>query len=201
MRSVESPKRKRISDVARAELITKSETVARAVQSLLAAKKHDNLRDRYLKDLRVRLARFTDSFGERKLADINSAEIDNWLRGLLLAPMTRNTFRLRLSALFEYSRERGWVSHNPVTAVKKVRASEPLPAILSPEQVARLLEVAAEETLPYWAIGAFAGLRSAELGRLAWSDVHFDEKVIEVPALSSRKCRRSSSALRVNGRA
>ena len=133
-----------------------------------------------LKDLRVRLARFSDSFGQRKLADITSAEIDNWLRGLLLAPMTRNTFRLRLSVLFEYGRVRGWVTNNPVTAVKKVRTNEPLPAILEPEQVARLLEVASEETLPYWAIGAFAGLRSAELQRLAWRDIHFDEKLIEV---------------------
>ena len=58
-----------------------------------------------------------------------------------------------------------------------------LPAILSPEQ-------AAEETLPYWAIGAFAGLRSAELERLVWRDVHFDEKVIEVPALSSKTASR-----------
>ncbi len=49
---------------------------------------------------------------------------------------------------------------------KKVRASEPLPAILTPEQVTRLLEVAAEETLPYSAIGALAGLRSAELCEL-----------------------------------
>jgi integrase len=184
--------------VARAALITKSETVSRAIQSLLAAKKHDNLRDRYLKDLRARLARFAESFGERKLADITSAEIDNWLRSLLLAPMTRNTFRLRLSVLFAYGRVRGWVTDNPVTAVKKVRTSEPLPAILEPQQVARLLEVASEETLPYWAIGAFAGLRSAELERLAWRDVHFDEKVIEVPALSSKTASRRFVRIRPN---
>ena len=77
-------------------------------------------------------------------------------------------------------------------------SSEPLPAILSPEQVARLLEVAAEEMLPYWAIGAFAGLRSAELERLAWRDVHFDEKVIEVPALSSKTASRRFIKIRPN---
>jgi integrase len=69
-------------------------------------------------------------------------------------------------------------------------SAESRPGILEPEQVARLLEAAAEETLPYWAIGIFAGLRSAELERLNWENIHFKEKLIEVPALSSKTASR-----------
>jgi Phage integrase, N-terminal SAM-like domain len=70
----------------------------------LAAKQADHLRPRYLKDLRVRLTRFSESFKDRKLADITTGEIDSWLRSLRVAPLTRNTFRTRLSVLFEYAR-------------------------------------------------------------------------------------------------
>src|SRR6516162_6236616 len=48
--------------VQRKEFSTKSETVANAVRMLLVAKTEDNLRVRYLKDLRARLARFAASF-------------------------------------------------------------------------------------------------------------------------------------------
>jgi integrase len=53
-----------------------------------------------------------------------------------------------------------------------------------------LLEASSQQTLPYFAIGLFAGLRSAELVRLEWKDVHFDEGLIEVPARSSKTASR-----------
>ena len=62
--------------------------------------------------------------------------------------------------------------------------------ILTPEQIARLLEAAAEETLPYWAIGAFAGLRSSEIERLQWEQVDFEAGLIEVTAKSSKTASR-----------
>jgi hypothetical protein len=41
-------------------------------------------------------------------------------------------------------------------------------------EFARLLESASDETLPYWALGGCTGLRTAELERLDWAEVHFD---------------------------
>src|SRR5262249_46221062 len=88
---------------------------------------------------------------------------------------------------------------NPVTDVKKVRLSaESRPGILEVEEVARLLEAADEATLPYWAIGIFGGLRSAELERLAWENVHLKDKLIEVPALSSKTASRRFVDIRAN---
>jgi integrase len=172
------------------ELVTRSETVSKAISSLLDTKHADNLRPRYLKDLRVRLARFALNFGERKLADISPAEIDRWLRELGLSPLSRNTFRGRISVLFEYGRQCGWTNTNPVAEVRKIKVIESLPGILTPTEVARLLEAAGAETLPYWAIGIFAGLRTAELERLTWADVHFEDHVIEVPSLASKTASR-----------
>jgi integrase len=151
--------------------IRASQKVSIAVQELLIAKEQDNLRPRYLKDLRVRLNRFSESFGERPIAEISAGEINGWLRGF--KPFNRNTFRLRISILFSYAIERGWYTGNPVADVKKVKAGASI-GILSPEQFAKVLEAASEETLPYWLLGGFAGLRRAEIERLEWKDIHFE---------------------------
>jgi integrase len=170
--------------------LTESETVSTTVKALLEAKSADNLRPRYLKDLRLRLARFEGDFGDRKLADIPPAEIEAWLRSLSLAPLGRNSYRLRLSTLFEYGRKCGWTTSNPIGEVGTAKVREVLPGILTPEQAARLLEAADTETLPYWAIGLFCGLRTAELERLSWEDIHFDDHVVEVPSLASKTASR-----------
>jgi integrase len=176
--------------VRRHELITKSETVTNAVRSFLAAKAQDNLRSRYLTDLRSRLSRFAQSFCERKLADISSAEIDQWLRELHQAPLSRNTFHLRLHTLYEYARMRGWVEANPLAEVPRAKVILGSPGILSVDQTARLLERAGADTLPYWAIGVFCGLRSAELERLEWRDIRFEEGLVEVPTTKSKTASR-----------
>jgi integrase len=149
----------------------RSEKVSLAVKDFLSAKEHDELRPRYLKDLRIRLNRFGETFGERTIAEISAGEINAWLRGF--KPFNRNTVRLRISALFSYAVERKWCRDNPVEEVKKVKASATI-GILAPEQFATVLEAASETTLPYWLLGGFAGLRRAEIERLEWKDIHFD---------------------------
>jgi integrase len=184
--------------VQRMELGAKSETVSNAVRMFLAARANDNLRPRYLGDLRDRLRRFVESFNDRKLSDITPAEIDTWLRGLCVAPLTRNTFHLRLSVLFEFARQRGWIQANPLADVPKVKVTGSPPGILSSEQVSRLLELASDETLPIFALGAFAGLRSAEIERLQWHHIRWDERLIEVPALTSKTASRRLITMQPN---
>jgi integrase len=168
------------------ERLKESETVANAVKSLLESKQADNLRPRYLTDLRLRLKRFSADFGGRLLADIEVIELEAWLRSLSLKPAGRNSYRDRLSVLFAYGCRCGWVDSNPVEQVSKAKVVDSLPGILSPDEAARLLEAAGELTLPYWAIGFFAGLRRAEIERLDWKDIDLDEQTIRVEAKSSK---------------
>jgi integrase len=175
-----------------------SATVSDAVSALLEAKAADNLRPRYLKDLQLRLNRFSGEFSDRLLADIQPAEIELWLRSLGLAALGRNTYRLRLHLLFEHARKCGWVESNPLADVTKAKVRETVPGILTVEQSARLLELASPATLPYWVFSLFAGLRSAEVGRLEWKDVHFEENLIEVPSLKAKTAARRFVRLREN---
>jgi integrase len=176
--------------VLKMEQSQRSETVNNAVAQLLTAKVGDGLRRRYVLDLRSRLHRFAADFGTRKCSDITPAEIDRWLRALALAPLTRNTFRMRLSVLFQFAKQQGWVPTNPLADVPTARVTPNVPGILTPEQAARLLESASTETLPAFAIGLFAGLRSAEIARLEWKHIRWEERLVEVPALSSKTASR-----------
>jgi integrase len=151
-----------------------SEKVSVVVEDTLAAKKRDNLRPRYLSDLRVRLNKFSEAFKERPIASISAGEIDGWLRNLPVRPVTRNTIRLRLGVLFAHAKQRGWCQKNPIEEVRRVRANASPIGILTPEQFAKVLEAASEATLPYWLLGGFAGLRRAEIERLEWKDIHLD---------------------------
>jgi integrase len=150
-----------------------SKEVSFVVKELLGAREHDNLRPRYLNDLRIRLNRFSESFGDRAIASVTAGELNSWLRALSVKPNTRNAYRGRLSVLFSYAIESGWAQANPVKQLKKLKASTTI-GILSPEQFAKVLGASAEVTLPYWLLGGFAGLRRAEIERLDWRDIHFD---------------------------
>jgi integrase len=178
------------------ELIKNSRPVDDATSVFLDALKADGLSTRYQADCRNRLARFRKSFGQRIVADISSNEVGDWLRSLKdesdrpLAALTRNTFWLRLSALFNFARERGWCSENPLLESHKAKVRSSEIGILTPAEFARLLENASDETLPYWAIGGFTGLRAAELERLDWAEVHFDSDLIEVKAAKSKTASR-----------
>src|SRR5262245_8276280 len=100
---------------------TGSRKVSEVVADLLAARTADGMSLRYLGDLRVRLGRFVTAFGEEIIAGISPSQIDGWLRSLGVGPVTRNTFRRRLAALFNFARRRGYVSENPVADVERAK--------------------------------------------------------------------------------
>ena len=153
---------------------------------------------RYLGDLRVRLGRFVNCFGEEMIAAINAREIDEWLRGLGVGAVTRNTFRRRLAVLFSFAKRRGYVTENPIADVERAKARETEVEILSVSETARLLECADSETLPFWAIGAFAGLRRAEIERLAWNEIDFEAGVIEAKESKSKTASRRLVTMQPN---
>lgn len=152
--------------------IARSQTVSHAVVELQAACKADGKSVRYLRDLKYRLGRFAKDFSERHIATVTTAELDTWLRQLNLGPVSRNTFRRRLVTLFKFAKTRGWCRTIPAAESTRVREVSDEVGILTPAELRGLLDVASEDTIPYWTIGAFAGLRAAEIERLEWSDVN-----------------------------
>jgi integrase len=62
--------------------------------------------------------------------------------------------------------------------------------IYSPWEVTQCLSHSRPEMVPFLAIGAFAGLRSAEIERLDWSEVHLADKFIEIKAAKAKTASR-----------
>ncbi len=172
--------------VAHLGAVSSSKTVRDAIGELLAARKADGVSARYLSALRQWLNRFETDFGDSMIASLSAKQITDWLRALNLAPLTRNTFRLRFAALFSFARRSGYVKESPLGDVEKAKERAGEIEILTVGQTARLLEAASAETLPYWAIGAFAGLRVAEIERLTWEEVDFERGLIEIKAAKAK---------------
>jgi hypothetical protein len=137
--------------------ITRSQTVSHAVAELQAACKADGKSVRYLRDLKYRRGRFAKDFGECHVASVTTAELDTWLRQLNLGPVSRNTFRRRLVTLFKFAKTCGWCRTIPAAESTRVREVSDEVGILTPAELRGLLDVASENTIPYWVIGALLG--------------------------------------------
>jgi integrase len=173
-------------------------TFRELVAELLPAKESDGASTRYLQDLRSRLGQFSASFGDRLVSEIRGHEIDDWLRGLNVSPVTRNNFRRVLRTAFNFAKARGYCVGNPALLTAKAKEVEGTVGILTVAETARLLESADAELVPFIAIGAFAGLRRAELERLDWSDVDLETGLIEVKAVKSKSARRRFVRIQFN---
>jgi integrase len=172
-------------------------TAAELVGELVKIKEADGASKRYLSDLRSRLTQFSDTFDGKPVAEITSSQIDEWLRSLSdketgkrLSPVTRNNFRRILIVAFNFARERGYCVGNPAEKTARAKVIETAIGILTVDQNARLLENTPAELVPYVAIGAFAGLRRAELERLDWKEVDLQSGLIEVTASKAKSARR-----------
>ncbi len=124
-------------------------------------------------------------FPQRQLYDLTPLLLKNWLAGLPVAVTTKNNLKMNLSGFFTFAKRQGWIKENPCAEFPSFnahRVKAKLPGIVTPEQAAALLENAEPEILPFFAIGLFAGLRVAELDKLEWSDIDWDEKLINVAA-------------------
>jgi integrase len=67
--------------------------------------------------------------------------------------------------------------------------------IYTPQELRLLLSHAPAKLLPFFAIGAFAGLRSQEIMRLDWSKIHFDQNFIEIAAAKAKTASRRLAPL------
>jgi integrase len=161
-------------------------TVSEAISKLLEDKKSDGKSRRYLEDLRDRLARFAEDFGDCNICEVGSGDIGDWLRSLRLAPRTRNTFYLRLGLLFKYAVEQRWALENPVTKSMIAKVYKAKTGILTPEEFSALLTQSGDETRPFWLLGGFAGIRSAEIERLCWSDIDWENRLINIDDAKSK---------------
>lgn len=167
-------------------------TVAEAAAELVAMKQARGKSDRYVQDLRARLARLAEAFATQ-VSSVTTADVQRWLDGMKAAPQTLVNFRRVAFTLFEFCEARGYIlkGSNPVADTERIEGTNAgAIAIYSPQEIARLLASASPDFIPALSVAAFAGLRSAEVERLEWSDVDLAGGFITVTAAKAKTASR-----------
>jgi integrase len=146
-------------------------TVADAVDSWVA-RSHDKS-TAYQRQLRLITGHLCAEFGRKDLASVDHRQLEAWLLGLPGGETYRiNHYRVT-RRFFEWCVD--WLEAIPRNPMKKVGRPADIEgrevAILQPEDMGKVLAVAAGRLLAWVALGGFAGLRSEEILRLDWADV------------------------------
>ena len=172
--------------------VVSSKTVPEIVSELLTAKELEGVSQRHLEDRRARLNRFARAFPGR-IPTITANEIESWLKGLNVGSRSKNNYRGALQQLFRFAQSRRYLSRNEPLAIHDVpelRVKGGKIEIYTPEELQTLLTHAPSELLPFFVLGAFAGLRTLEIMRLEWHDIRFEQGVIEVAAAKAKTASR-----------
>jgi integrase len=165
-------------------------SIAQAVESFLEAKRKSGRSTRHLQDLSSRLSRVSREC-LASVADISPQMIRGWIEGIPgIEGRSRNNYLAAWSALVGHCVREGWILPGScdVARIDRWTVASGEIAIFTPEELGRLFAGAGPEMRPWIGLGAWAGLRTAELGRLRWKDIRFDAEAdaphgyVDVPA-------------------
>jgi integrase len=169
------------ADVARLSLTEAGEQFAKS-RELAGLSAH------YINQCRKVVSDLAKTFPGLALPDLKTAELDDWLGGLPLGPKTKNGIRIILVAFGNWAEGRGFLikDSSPFPAMVRYKEAKTPVSIFTSGQIASLLAKADDTLRPFLAIGAFAGLRMAELQRLDWREVDLERGFITVAASKAK---------------
>ena len=175
-------------------------TVADVVEELLQAKEKAGRGELHLCDLESRLGQFGESF-QMKIGEVTGLMIEKYLNGMDVCGRTKGNHLRHIIALFHFAVKRKYLPKDSIDEINAVERPEEEPSeiqIFTVEEMSELLSVARYEMVPCLAIGAFSGLRTAEIKRLDWSEIHLAEGHIEVKARKAKTASRRVAPLPAN---
>ncbi len=165
-------------------------TVREVVDELVAAKGKANRSAKHVKDLQSRCGAFAQVFVNVQIQAITSADMRRYLDGKQIAPRTFRNHVNALTNFFEFAKSRGYVpkDFDGLDGIELPDDREGEIEIFSPAELSLMLEHARPELVPFIVLGAFAGIRTAELQRLDWADIRPD--FIEIKAAKAKTASR-----------
>ena len=143
---------------------------------------------RQVRENLAKIERFLREMDIREPGDITQTSIEGFLAWLGAGDKTVLNYKSALSRFCRYLvKVEKCMSYNPCTEIECRRPEVIEPPTMSRARAGRLLWVARRLGLAAEvAVALFAGLRRAELCRLAWADVDFDRCTISVPVAKGR---------------
>ena len=169
-------------------------TVREIVVQLLAEKAQDGRSAAHLKDLTTRLkVVFCDAFGSCQIKDIRHDQLEAWLRKLDVSARSRVNYLNAIRLLFRFARNKRYLPKDRPTEADDLSKPRVFPSeieIFTPAEMRKILSRTNPERIPFVVLGGFAGIRTAEIMRLQWEDIHFDQGHIVVGARQAKTARR-----------
>ena len=173
-------------------------TIAEVAKEFVDSRKGTGVSDIYIRNCTNNLKRFTDKI-PGKIGDVTVADINRFLKGLDgLGPVSRNSLRRTLVTMFGFAKKQGYLHPDRKTAAEQsesFRVPETEISIFTPDEMRNILLAANARILPLIAIGAFSGIRSAEILRLTWEDIKWDRGHIEIAGRKAKTAARRLAIL------
>jgi integrase len=160
-------------------------TVKEVVEGFIASRKSSGRSARYLQTLKYDLEKVSKAL-RKPIASVTVTELDMVLRGIS-NPRTRKNLRCSIVSCWRWARSKGWLPQDKTTAADLTDSPEipgKDPEIIGPADLEKALRKAESDErlskiIPYLTLAAFAGIRSAEIGRMTWEDnINLDTGVI-----------------------
>jgi integrase len=152
--------------------------VADVYDKFLAGLERDGASVRYIEDCKSRMGQIKDTF-RGFIHAVEKTDLENWINAKKISIKTRKNYRTAAVTLWSFAKAEGYLPRDKQTEAellpnrKRTKAAK-LSAeigVYEPADLRKILAHAPAHLLPVFAIGAFAGLRSAELHRLTWDNI------------------------------
>lgn len=176
--------------IKRNDVVLETKTVREVADDMLAVKRSANVSKFHLTDMTSRLKGFADSF-QVPIGSVTGKMIQQWLDGLKGTARTKRNYLRIVAMLWRFGILRKYLpkdAFDEILAVQPPNEKKEEVQIFTPSEMQEILNAARPEIRPFLAIAAFSGLRSQELSRLDWSEIHTSgaNKFIEVKCSKSK---------------
>jgi integrase len=173
-------------------------TTTQVAAEFVTSLERKGVSDSYVSCARGHLDKFSGAV-TGKIAEVKVADINHYLSGLKhLGAVSKNGIRRNIVTMFSFAKKQGYLHPDRKTAAElseKFKEEETEIAIFTPDEMQRILLAAHDRILPFLAIGAFAGIRSAEIHRLDWEDIKWDRGHIEIAGRKAKTAARRLAIL------
>jgi integrase len=160
--------------------VRESRSVGDLVAEFIGVKEKAGKSERYLGDL-ARLNKFADAF-QIPVQQVRGEELQIFIEGLGTPRTQVNYWRL-VKSLLRFAVRRKYAPRDLLDELEGVELPDLAPTnteVFTPDELREMLDAARPALVPWLAVAAFAGVRSAEILRLDWSEVNLARKLVTV---------------------
>jgi len=170
--------------LAHSALGTEAKTLNEVVAAYLEAKAEKNASAGYLRAQRYACGVLQREFGKTEINRITSPDLEAFIRKQRWQPLNRKNYLRDWGMVFRFAVKHEMLSRNPIDPIERPVVHHETPEIFTVAEARQLLETAESnklKTLPFFAVGLFAGVRVEEMKRMTWDMVDLEERVIKLP--------------------